>query len=215
MEKDLEIKLTDRNIPELKLIDDISVIKSQVGKLFVDLSQTDNYDDVLQEEYKYTGMLDLFSEVMKEDDPRLDLLIDDYFELSQEKKFLNFFKLVFELNENKCMIYLGENPDKASFVGYMKNMISNLDQIDRCIIYNQIDVFIKSEGSFYMIEDLNLLNTFVKINLRMSGGILLYFDKLPILFEGGFDIHFLVTFEDEKIQEHYQRLASESDLHFL
>jgi len=214
MEKNSEIKIVDGIIPKLIKVDTLEQRNDMVWKLFMEISNTDDYDDVDQDNYLQKN-LDLFNRVMDEGDERLNLFTNDYFCLSQESKFLDFFKRVFELNNKQCIINLGEYSKREELVEYLYYKLKNLDELDTVILLGQVDVLSQRGAGLYKIENVELLKTFIKLGLRIGSGGLVYFEKIPLLVESAFDMRFILTLNDKEGLEQYRAVAESEQLHLL
>lgn len=119
MGNESEINIQDGKIPELEKMDfSSSSFDNELYKLFFD--STDYHDVVVEAtRLKKISVLDVFNETMQIGDPRLDLLSNEYFRLSQENKYLSFFERVFEINDNEAYIDLGGEDDKSKITKIM------------------------------------------------------------------------------------------------
>ncbi|OEG19656.1 hypothetical protein BCR23_01360 [Enterococcus quebecensis] len=214
-EPDLEIQSQDGIIPKIQPIDSDTVnINSELWELYI---RADDYDDLLIEtEKKYKKVvLDVFNKPMLKEDPRLDLLSNNYFKLSQESKFLCFIKKVFELNREKCYIDLGTFGNNQDLIEFLISQEKLFDQIDKYIILKQIEILRKSKEPIYLIDDLNVLNMFFKGFLRESLWSSLYFNTVPLIIKTNYDISIPLIFQSEEDKKVYEKIAHESGLFFL
>lgn len=215
MKKSLEMDLEDGRIPRLIPID--SDEQNNHNALWTMYSHVEDYEEIMEHARTthYKVSLDVFSKVMAKDDSRLSLLSNDYFKLSQEKKFLDFIERSFKLNENECYIDLGTFGNGNEFLDFFTKQLSNCDRIDQIILLNQFDLLKESTQAIYLITDSNLLKTFFKLFLRESLWNCLYFNKVPVLIKSNYDISIPLIFRNEQEKKTYEKLAKQSDLFFL
>ncbi|WP_086350811.1 hypothetical protein [Candidatus Enterococcus clewellii] len=215
MKKSLEMDLEDGRIPRLIPVDPDE--QNHHNDLWAMYCHAEDYEEIMEHartEY-YKVSLDVFSQVMAKDDSRLSLLSNDYFKLSQEKKFLDFIERGFKLNENECYIDLGTFSDRKALIDFFTKQLSNCDRIDQIILLNQFDLLKESTNTIYLITDSNLLKTFFKLFLRESLWNCLYFNKVPVLIKSNYDISIPLIFRNEQDKKTYEKLAKQSDLFFL
>ncbi|MGX7263950.1 hypothetical protein ACWOEF_08135 [Enterococcus crotali] len=214
-ETNLEIKFQDGVIPKIQPIDSDTVnINSELWALYI---QAADYDELfIETEKKYKKVaLDVFNKPMAKEDPRLDLLSNNYFKLSQESKFLCFIKKVFELNREKCYIDLGVFGNNQDLIEFMTSQEKYFDQIDKYILLNQIEILKNSKDPIYLIDNLNVLNMFFKCFLRESLWSSLYFNTVPLIIKTNYDISIPLIFQNEADKKVYEKIANESELFFL
>ncbi|MGX7412799.1 hypothetical protein [Enterococcus caccae] len=214
-EINLEIRTEDGIIPKIQPINSNAVNNdSELWELYI---QADDYDELLIEsEKKYEKVvLDVFNKPMVKEDPRLDLLSNNYFKLSQESKFLYFIKKVFELNRGKCYIDLGTFENNQDVIEFLISQEKYVDQIDKYIILNQIEILKNSKEPIYLIDNLNVLNMFFKCFLRESLWSSLYFNTVPLIIKTNYDISVPLIFQNEEDKKVYEKIANESELFFL
>lgn len=211
----LDIRLEDGIIPIIQPINsDNASIDSKLWNLY---TQSEDYAElfsIAQKTY-IKVVLDIFNKPMTNEDPRLNLLSNDYFKLSQETKFLYFIEKVFELNKEKCYIDLGIFENSQILTEFLINQEKHLDQIDKYILLNQIEVLKTSKNTVYLIDDLNLLNMFFKGFLRESLWSSLYFNTVPLIIKTNYDISLPLVFQNEEDKKRYEKIANESGLFFL
>lgn len=215
METDLEIKVEDALIPLLQPVDTKYLNYSDgLWQLFIQVEDYDELIEVAERKYKKVA-LDIFNKKMASEDPRLALLSNDYFKLSQEYKFIGFIKKVFDLNNRQCYIDLGTFTDNQKVVEFLNNQRSHLDQIDSYILMNQFTVLGSSKQPIYLINDRNMLIMFVKCMLREVLWSSLYFNKIPLIMKTNYDISLPLIFQNEKDQQFYENIANENELYFI
>ncbi|MCJ1998153.1 hypothetical protein GYN23_05100, partial [Lactococcus piscium] len=105
MGNDLEINLSDGVIPKLlKSNFETQDYDDELYRYLVtDIEESEDALSLVEKKYGKL-VLDVFRYTMDTDDPRLDLLSNDYFRLSQEDKYLKFIENVFYLNEEKVYV---------------------------------------------------------------------------------------------------------------
>ncbi|ALS38806.1 hypothetical protein ATZ35_11405 [Enterococcus rotai] len=211
----LDIRLEDGIIPIIQPINsDNTSIDSKLWNLYIQSEDYAELFSIAQKTYIKVA-LDIFNKPMTNEDPRLNLLSNDYFKLSQETKFLYFIKKVFELNKEKCYIDLGIFENSQILTEFLINQEKHLDQIDKYILLNQIEVLKTSKNTVYLIDDLNLLNMFFKGFLRESLWSSLYFNTVPLIIKTNYDISLPLVFQNEEDKKRYEKIANESGLFFL
>ncbi|ALS00170.1 hypothetical protein ATZ33_01890 [Enterococcus silesiacus] len=214
-ETNLEIRLEDGTIPMIQPINSDTVsIDSKLWNLY---TQSEDYNELFSTAKKmYIKVaLDIFNKPMTNEDPRLNLLSNDYFKLNQETKFLCFIKKVFELNKEKCYIDLGTFENNQTLMEFLINQEKHLDQIDKYILLNQIEILKTSKNTIYLIDDLNLLTMFFKGFLRECLWSSLYFNTVPLIIKTNYDISLPLVFQNEEDKKRYEKIANESGLFFL
>ncbi|WP_288227427.1 hypothetical protein [uncultured Enterococcus sp.] len=155
MGNESEINIQDGKIPELKKTDfSSSSFDNEVYQLFFN---TTDYIELVDEatSRKKSAILDVFKDTMQIGDPKLDLLSNEYFRLSQEKKYLSFFERVFEINDNEAYIDFAGEDDKRKIIERIESHCEGLDKIDRLIYMNQIDILNNGNNYIYKIENIN------------------------------------------------------------
>lgn len=212
MGNESEINIQDGKIPELKKMDfTSSSFDNELYKLFFDV---EDYHDVVVEatRLKKVAILDVFKETMQIGDPRLDLLSNEYFRLSQENKYLSFLERVFEINGNEAYIDLGGEDDKSKIIESIDNDFEALDKIDRLIYMNQIDILNNSDNYIYKIENINLLKLFIKGFLREKIWNSLYFNSHPMILIANYDLSLPIIIDSDKDKKLYEKIANENNL---
>lgn len=214
MGNELEINIQDGKIPELEKMDfSSSSFDNELYKLFFD--STDYHDVVVEAtRLKKISVLDVFNETMQIGDPRLDLLSNEYFRLSQENKYLSFFERVFEINDNEAYIDLGGEDDKSKITKIMDRQCEGLDKIDRLIYVNQIDVLNNGDNYIYKIGNINLLKLFIKGFLREKIWNSLYFNSHPMILISNYDLSLPIIIDNNKDKQLYEKIANENNLFF-
>lgn len=160
------------------------------------------------------NILDVFEHTMNQDDPRVNLLTNDYFRLSQESKYLTFFEKVFELNDNQAYIDLGGEADKDKIIKIIERQSEGLDKIDKLILLNQVDVMNDVNNYIYKIENINILKSFVKGFLREKIWNSLYFSSHPMLLIANYDLSLPIIVDNTQDKTIYEKMATENDLFF-
>ncbi|MDT2660323.1 hypothetical protein P7E02_10610 [Enterococcus hulanensis] len=214
MGNELEINIQDGKIPELEKMDfTSSSFDNELYKLFFDV---EDYHDVVVEatRLKKVAILDVFKETMQIGDPRLDLLSNEYFRLSQENKYLSFFERVFEINDNEAYIDFGGEDDKSKIIESIDNDFEALDKIDRLIYMNQIDILNNGDNYIYKIENINLLKLFIKGFLREKIWNSLYFNSHPMVLISNYDLSLPIIIDNNQDKELYEKIANENNLFF-
>ena len=212
MGNESEINIQDGKIPELKKMDfTSSSFDNELYKLFFDV---EDYHDVVVEatRLKKVAILDVFKETMQIGDPRLDLLSNEYFRLSQENKYLSFFERVFEINGNEAYIDLGGEDDKSKITKIMNRQCEGLDKIDRLIYVNQIDILNNGDNYIYKIGNINLLKLFIKGFLREKIWNSLYFNSHPMVLVSNYDLSLPIIIDSDKDKKLYEKIAHENNL---
>jgi hypothetical protein len=212
MGNESEINIQDGKIPELEKMDfSSSSFDNELYKLFFD--STDYHDVVVEAtRLKKISVLDVFNETMQIGDPRLDLLSNEYFRLSQENKYLSFFERVFEINDNEAYIDLGGEDDKSKITKIMDRQCEGLDKIDRLIYVNQIDVLNNGDNYIYKIGNINLLKLFIKGFLREKIWNSLYFNSHPMILISNYDLSLPIIIDNNKDKKLYEKIANENKL---
>ena len=212
MGNESEINIQDGKIPELEKMDfSSSSFDNELYKLFFD--STDYHELVVEAtRLKKVAVLDVFNETMQIGDPRLDLLSNQYFRLSQENKYLSFFERVFEINDNEAYIDLGGEGDKSKITKIMDRQCERLDKIDRLIYVNQIDVLNNGDNYIYKIGNINLLKLFIKGFLREKIWNSLYFNSHPMILISNYDLSLPIIIDNNKDKKLYEKIANENNL---
>ncbi|MEO1769338.1 hypothetical protein [Candidatus Enterococcus ferrettii] len=212
MGNESEIDIQDGKIPELEKMDfSSSSFDNEVYKSFFN---TEDYVELVKEatRHKKSAILDVFNETMQIGDPRLDLLSNEYFRLSQEYKYLSFFERVFEINDNEAYIDLGGEDDKSKITKIMDRQCEGLDKIDRLIYVNQIDVMNNGNNYIYKIENINLLKLFIKCFLREKIWNSLYFNSHPMMLISNYDLSLPIIIDNDKDKKLYEKIANENNV---
>ena len=212
MGNESEINIQDGKIPELEKMDfSSSSFDNELYKLFFDV---EDYHDVVVEatRLKKVAILDVFKETMQIGDPRLDLLSNEYFRLSQENKYLSFFERVFEINDNEAYIDLGGEDDKSKIIESIDNDFEALDKIDRLIYMNQIDIINNGDNYIYKIDNINLLKLFIKGFLREKIWNSLYFNSHPMILVSNYDLSLPIIIDNDKDKKLYEKIANENNV---
>ena len=209
MGSESEINIQDGKIPELEKMDfssssfDIEVYKS--------FFNTTDYLELVEEatRRKKSAILDVFNETMQIGDPRLNLLSNEYFRLSQENKYLSFFERVFEINDNEAYIDFGGEDDKNKIIERIESHCEGLDKIDRLIYMNQIDILNNGNNYMYKIENINLLKMFIKGFLREK-----IWNSLshPMILIANYDLSLPIIIDNDKDKKLYEKIANENNL---
>ena len=209
---------------------EINLIGKEIPKLLISDFKKQNYDDELYNsivddingvedslvsaENKYGKLiLDIFKDKLDVDDPRLELFSNDYFRLCQEEKYLRFIEKVFDMNDGKVYLDFAYFSDNSKLIQFLENKICKLDKIDSYILLNQINILKKNKSHMYFIDDLNILNLFIKGFLREILWCSLYFPKYPMIVSAGYDLGLPVIVKYEKDKNNYTNMAIESGLY--
>lgn len=212
MGNESEINIQDGKIPELEKMDfSSSSFDNEVYKSFFN---TEDYVELVKEatRHKKSAILDVFNETMQIGDPRLNLLSNEYFRLSQENKYLSFFERVFEINGNEAYIDFAGEDDKRKIIESIDSDCQALDKIDRLIYMNQIDILNNGDNYIYKINNINLLKLFIKGFLREKIWNSLYFNSHPLILVSGYDLSLPIIFDNNKDKNLYEKIANENNL---
>lgn len=213
MAMDIEISASDGVIPKLVASDfsEQNYDDELYNSIVDDINGVE--DSLVSAENKYGKLiLDIFKDKLDVDDPRLALFSNDYFRLSQEYKYLRFIEKVFDMNDGKVYLDFAYFSEENKVLQFIENRLSRLDKIDRYIILNQIDILKKNKSHMYFIDDLNILNLFIKGFLREILWCSLYFPKYPMIVSAGYDLGLPVIVKYEKDKNNYTNMAIESGL---
>ena len=163
----------------------------------------------LRDFFEY-AMLDVFPELLPENDPRIKLLDCEYFRLSAERHYLEFARRVFRENGGVCYWHTQEFK-----LGDMQNYlykIKLMDRIDEMIYSRQFEI---REGNLlFRIEDLEILEFAVKYFLRELIGGALFFEKRPLMLVYSYDLSLPVLTETPEDLAHYREIARAAGLYF-
>jgi len=215
MGNESEINIQDGKIPELEKTDfSASSFDNEVYKLFFNYTDYTDYIELVDEatRRKKMAILDVFNETMQIGDPRLDLLSNEYFRLSQENKYLSFFERVFEINDGEAYIDWGSEDDKSKITKIMERQCEGLDKIDRLILENQVDILNNGNDYIYKIKNINLLRVFIKGFLREKIWSSLYFNSHPMILVSGYDLSLPIIIDNDKDKKLYEKIANENNL---
>ncbi len=213
IEIDLEINIADGIIPKMNKFNDAPLnVNDDLFKLFIHSS---NYEEMLDEgrEKYQVSILDVFKRTMTADDPRLELLSNEYFRLSQEDKYVQFISKVFELNEQEAYIDFSGTKNRIELINFIENKMRKLDKIDKLILINQVDVLNNDENDIYMINDLPILKVFIKGFLRETLWNSIVFRKYPLILVAGYDLSIHAIFKDNHDKTVYEKIANASNLY--
>ena len=172
----------------------------------------DDFFEIVSETHP-SVILDMFAERLEVGSKKLKLLESQYFRLSNEKKYLNFIKSVFLENNKKCIVNIKFNLNDYDLLIYH---INELDIIDKHILLRQFRHFEGPTSKFFRIEDLSLLEMFMKGILRevFPQYIALYFDIRPLLLFSNYDMSLPLVFKYKKDAKFYENMAKNNELHF-
>ncbi len=163
----------------------------------------------LRDFFEY-AMLDVFPELLPENDPRIKLLDCEYFRLSAERHYLEFARRVFRENGGVCYWHTQEFK-----LGDMQNYlykIKLMDRIDEMIYSRQFEI---REGNvLFRIEDLEILEFAVRYFLRELIGGALFFEKRPLMLVYSYDLSLPVLTETPEDLAHYREIARAAGLYF-
>lgn len=179
------------------------------------LSKEQSTDDDAFEQFikQYpSGILDVFQECLNQNDPNIELLDSAYFQLSNEKKYLNFIHDCFMQNSNQCYFQTSINFKNYEDIIYYAE---RLDAIDKYLILNQLqclEITSSNTQKNFLIKDINLLSMFVKGFLREVLHGVLFFKENPIAIYSNFDMSLPIVFFHNKNIDFYKNLAQKNDL---
>ena len=170
----------------------------------------DDFFDMVSEVNKNT-ILDIFDTCLDEKAEELELLDSQFFKLSQERKYLNFISDVFFENDKKCILNIKyDMKDYDLLIRY----INDLDVIDRYLLLEQFGSLKKCSSTFFLVDNLNLLEMFVKGILREVFDMEIYFKRKPLLLFSNYDLSLPLVFSSEKDMMYYEVLARNNNLYF-
>jgi len=195
------------DIPMMKVQDpDLIRRFGSLGKILPNVSEK------LEElrDFFESAVLDVFPNLLPENDPRLALLDCEYFRLSAEKHYREFVRRVFRENGGCCYWHTTEfkTAEMQSFLYKIKMM----DRRDEMIYARQFEL--KEGHTLFRIEDAEILEFAVTGFLRelISGAI--YFDRRPLMLIYNYDLSLPVLTESADDQAHYRELARACGLYF-
>ena len=170
-----------------------------------------NIDEILEKfsEKQQTYILDIFENILGQEDEELKNLENDYFKLINEKKYLNFLKETFELNNKICYVRVKLSFEKYENVLYY---IDNLDKIDKYIILENLKKIDTTKTELYKINHLNILNFFAKGILREVFDCILLFPKDKVFIFSNYDMSLPIIFKNKKNINKYKELAKKNFL---
>lgn len=179
------------------------------------LSKEQNTDDDAFEQFikQYpSGILDVFQECLDKNDPNIKLLDSAYFQLSNEKKYLNFTHDCFIQNSNQCYLQTSINLKNYEDIIYYAE---RLDAIDKYLILNQLqclEITSSNTQKNFLINDINLLSMFVKGFLREVLHGALFFKEKPIAIYSNFDMSLPIVFFQNETIDLYKEIAQKNNL---
>ncbi|QWU15325.1 hypothetical protein SAMN04487895_10811 [Paenibacillus sophorae] len=145
--------------------------------------------DSLNKQFRYTGILDVFSYCLSEDEAKT--LIHPYeYHLKHEYKFINLFKSLFEENASStCFVHLG-------------NSIEELRKINHGLL-NQNELkelnYVTNRGSrIIQIEDINEIELFLKLSTREIHFCDYIFNYGELMVRGNFDLSFPIYYKEKE-----------------
>lgn len=165
----------------------------------------------------HSGILDVFDHCLSAEET--DTLLSSFIEhnLKYEDRFINFFNLAYEINDQK-QVYMYFNL-KGLEEYEILNILDTLDYQDKLIFIKQIT---KSKGNkhYFKIENRNVLKVFVKLATRELFFPVFYFTRVPLIVVGNYDLSFplfckksddLILYNDivEKVGLHIRELMNE------
>jgi hypothetical protein len=208
-----ELETNMMNVPLMKPIE-----FDLIGEYLQNISEDENTDwnDIYEAiQAKYPNVtLDVFDKALDKDDPKAELLDSDYFRLSQEYKYLNFFEDIFALNDNKCYAAVGFSQG-TYFHTISLHALNLFDAIDRIMYLHQIVTLGKDINSeHFLIDDVNLGKMCFKGMLREFYRNYLYFDKISLTIWGSFDLSLPITFKNAADLRKYEKIANKRGLYF-
>jgi len=182
-------------------------------KNFSSKEQSTDYDAFEQFIKQYpSGILDVFQECLDQNDPNIKLLDSAYFQLSNEKKYLNFIHDCFIQNSHQCYFQTSINFKNYEDIIYYAE---RLDAIDKYLILNQLqclEITSSNTHKNFLIKDINLLSMFVKGFLREVLHGALFFKEKPIAIYSNFDMSLPIVFFHKDTIDFYKNIAQKNDL---
>ncbi|AKG36174.1 hypothetical protein VK70_17720 [Paenibacillus durus ATCC 35681] len=162
-------------------------------------------DDVVQEEslskgFTYTGVLDVFSYCLSEEEAKI--LIHPYeYHLKHEDKFINLFKSLFkERGSSNCFVHLGESIEELPKMN--RGLITQKELKKLNIIRNQASKIIQ-------IEDINEIELFLKLSTREIHFCDYIFNYGESVIRGNFDLSFPIHYKNKE----YQTIIEQNNLY--
>ena len=154
-------------------------------------------------------ILDVFPQLLPENDPKISLLDCEYFRLSAEKHYLEFARRVFRENGGYCYWHTQEfrQGDMQNYLYKIKLM----DRIDEMIYSRQFEI--REGNTLFRIEDPEILEFVVKYFLRELIGGALFFERRPLMIVYSYDLSLPLLAETPDDLLHYRELAGASGLH--
>ena len=197
----------DCSIPIMKVQDPAICEKfGALGKVLPNLPQ--GYDELY--DFFEGATLDVFSELLDKEDPKLTLLDCEYFRFSAEKNYLAFGRRVFEENGGHCY-WVTEEFSKVDMQRYLY-LLKMMDRIDELIYTRQFDL--REGHSLYRIDDVEILEFALRNFLREMVGGALFFERRPLAIVYSYDMSLPVLTENAKDLSHYREIARSSGLYF-
>ncbi len=155
-------------------------------------------------------ILDVFPQLLPEEDPKVALLDCEYFRLSAEKHYLEFARRV--LRENGGVCYWHTQEFKQGDMQNYLYKIKLMDRIDEMIYSRQFEI--REGNTLFRIEDPEILEFVIKYFLRELIGGALFFDKRPLMIVYSYDLSLPVLCESAEDLTHYRELARSCGLYF-
>jgi hypothetical protein len=195
------------DIPLMQVQDpDASSRFGALGKILPSVSE--RLDDL--KDFFESAVLDVFPDILPENDSRLALLDCEYFRLSAEKYYKEFVRKVFRENGGVCYWHTQEfkRGDMQNYLYKIKLM----DRIDEMIYSRQFEI--REGNTLFRIENMEILEFVIKYFLRELVGGALFFGKRPFMIVYNYDLSLPVLTESVDDQEYYRELARASGLYF-
>jgi len=156
------------------------------------------------------AILDVFPQLLPENDPKISLLDCEYFRLAAEKHYLAFARRAFDENGGVCYWHTREfsQGDMQTYLYKIKLM----DRIDEMLYSRQFEI--KEGNTLFRIEDFEILEFALRGFLRelLKGAI--FFERRPLALVANYDLSLPVLTEKAEDMAHYRELARSSGLYF-
>ncbi|WP_456433151.1 hypothetical protein [Nitratifractor sp.] len=177
-----------------------------LGKLLPSASESlDELRDFFE-----NAMLDVFPELLPENDPRIGLLDCEFFRFSAERHYLDFIRKVFVENGGVCYWHTKEfyGTDLQNYLYKIKLM----DRIDEMIYSRQFEI--RKGNTLFKITDVQILEFVIRGFLRELLDGALYFPRRPLMVAYSYDLSLPVLCESAEDLTHYRGMAREAGLYF-
>lgn len=180
-----------------------------------DAEENDGVIDKLYDIKRYPNfILDVFPVCLDKDSEDLKLLNSKYFICNQYKKYENFFKKVFLLNNSLCGIYTSIFCKYEYAYTFFLDRLDLLDRKDKFIFLHQVVNLYPTKHENFIIKDTNLLKIFSD---GFAGDYIygqIFFQKYPITVCHGYDMSLPIFIKREKDIQMYEKIANECGLFF-